>query len=425
MRSLPFTTVRRYVVFGALLLLVGGFGYRLGENHSLGKNRSLQFENTANPQTSSLDFSLFWNVWERLKNYYIDADSIDPQKMLYGAITGMVGSLGDPYTSFLPPKENTEFKQDIGGEFEGIGAQLGIEDNQIMVIAPLKGTPAEEAGIRAGDYILKVNDEDTNGWSVQEAVTKIRGPKNTTVTLEIFHKNSNKPITLTIARKTISVPSVDSWIKPINQITEISSATQSAAFRTSSEKIAYIRLSRFGDHTNDEWDKAVSEVADQYKKKTIDGLVFDLRNNPGGYLEGAVYISSEFIPSGVVVSQKNSDGSKTDYTVNRKGKLLDIPVMVLLNKGSASASEITGGALHDHGRATIVGETSFGKGSVQTPQDLPGGSSLHVTTGKWLLPSGQTIHKKGITPDVMVNLDSFEASKDAQLAKAIELLLKH
>ena len=429
MTSLPFSTIRKYVLIFAFLLLAGGVGYNLGERR-VGVNVTPDKRIVINQEppkgtSSPVDFSLFWDVWQRLGRYYIDAATLDSQKMVWGAITGMVSSIGDPYTTFLPPKENQEFKEDLGGEFEGIGAQLGMKESRVMVIAPLKGTPAEKAGIRAGDYILKVNDEDTAGWTVPQAVGKIRGKRGTTVTLTILHDNAQKPDDMVIIRDTILVPSVETWVKRVGDIVEIS-RVDSVKTLDQTRKVAYLRLSRFGDHTNEDWGKAVDEIlTTQRNNGLLAGLVFDLRNNPGGYLEGSVFIASEFVQKGTIVSQVNSDGTKQSYDVNRRGKLLDIPLVVLINKGSASAAEIVAGALRDYERAKLVGETTFGKGSVQTPQDLKGGAGLHITTGKWLLPKGDSISKVGVKPDVEVKLDdSLEASRDAQLAKAIELLLK-
>lgn len=427
MSSLPFSTIRKYVLILAFLLLAGGIGYTLGERRvkvSVTSDKRIIL-NQESPKDTNVDFSLFWDVWGRLFRYYIDAATLDTQKMVWGAITGMVASTGDPYTVFLPPKENKEFKEDLGGQFEGIGAQLGMKDNRIIVIAPLKGTPAERAGIKPGDYILKVNDEETVSWTVPQAVTKIRGPRGTTVKLTILHENSQKPIDLAIVRDTILVPSVETWVKKVGEIEEIA-GLDDAKRLGSAKKVAYLRLSRFGDHTNEDWDKAVSEIlAIQRNNGTLVGLIFDLRNNPGGYLDGSVFIASEFVKSGVIVSQVNSDGTKQEYEVDRKGKLLDIPLVVLVNKGSASAAEIVAGALRDYKRATIVGETTFGKGSVQTPFDIAQGAGLHITTGKWLLPKGDSIAKVGVKPDVEVKLDdTIDATRDAQLAKAVELLLK-
>lgn len=425
MTSLPFSKIRSYVVIAALLLLAGGIGYSLGErrtNIGISPDKQIILNQTP-PQSASVDFSLFWDVWQRLFRYYIDAAHIDSKKLVEGAITGMVNSLGDPYTTFLPPKENVAFKEDLGGAFEGIGAQLGTKDNHIIVQSPLKGTPAEKAGIKAGDWIIKVNSEDTSGWTIPQAVDKIRGPKGTKVTLNILHTNAQRPTDIVVERGTITVPSVVSWVKRVSEIAEIQAYLPKGI--SQNDRIGYIELSRFGDNSNEEWTKAVDTLlSDEKKNGPVKGVVFDLRNNPGGYLEGAVFIASEFIKSGTVVSQANSDGSKQDYAVSRVGRLLTVPVIVLVNQGSASASEIVAGALKDYGRAKLVGEKTFGKGSVQTPQELKGGASLHVTTGKWLLPKGAWIHKIGIEPDVKVSSEQVEATADAQLAKAVELLLK-
>ncbi len=427
MKFLPFTNIRTAILIIALVILSGGAGYRLGARASglpAAQGRAV-IVNQEPPVGFGIDFSLFWDVWQRLFRSYIDRESMDAQKMVWGAISGMVSSLGDPYTVFLPPKENKDFKEDLGGAFEGIGAQLGLEEGRIVVIAPLKGTPAEQAGIKTGDVILKVDNEDTAGWTVAEAVTKIRGPKGTSVTLNVLHPKATKPVDISIVRNTITVPSVELWIKKAGEITEISGLPQATAIRTKPGSVAYIALTRFGDRTSDEWNKAVSDMAAaKARNGSIKGLILDLRNNPGGYLDGSVFIASEFLRSGIVVTQVNSDGTRDDFRVSRRGKLLDIPLVVLINKGSASASEIVAGALRDYRRATIVGETSYGKGTVQTPEELPGGSSVHITTGRWLLPKGDSISKVGITPDVLVEMEDATASTDAQLAKAVELLLQ-
>lgn len=427
MKTLPFSQLRKYILLTTFFLLAGGIGYRLGE-------RGVQLQLTSDkrviineqpPRSVSVDFSLFWDVWQRLFRFYIDRASMDTQKMVWGAITGMVSSLGDPYTAFLPPKENKEFKEDLGGEFDGIGAQLGLKDGRVIVIAPLKGTPAQKAGILAGDYILKVDGEDTAGWTVPQAVTKIRGPRGTDVQLEILHENAQKPVELTIRRDTITVPSIEWWAKKPSEISEIEGIEDAKKLFSNLNSVVYLRLSRFGDNTNDEWNKAISEILVRQKTNgTIKGLILDLRNNPGGYLDGSVFIASEFLEKGIVVSQVNSDGTKEEFPVNRKGKLLTIPLVVLVNKGSASASEIVAGALKDYKRATLIGEQTFGKGSVQTPQELSAGAGLHITTGKWLLPKGDSISKVGVKPDIEVVLETTEASQDGQLAKAVELLLQ-
>lgn len=424
MGSLPFTKIRNIILVIGAVVLIGGIGYRIGEKHAttiIGQpSTAIGIEA---PSSVHVDFSLFWDVWQRLHTFYIDRATIDTQKLVWGAITGMVNALDDPYTVFLPPKENKEFKDDIGGSFQGIGAQLGMKDGRIIIQTPLKGSPAEKMGLKPMDWILKVDTEDTVGWTLTQAVSKIRGTKGTTVTLSILHEKADKPMDITITRDEIVVPSVDSWIKEPKDIKEIGGVPGVSRILGTNKRIAYIYLSRFGDRTNEEWLKAVTTIVEA-ERSGVDGLVFDLRNNPGGYLDGAVFIVSEFIKSGTVVTQTNSDGTKETLSVNRKGQLITIPMVVLINKGSASAAEIVAGALQDYKRATIIGQTSFGKGSVQSPQELKGGAGVHITTGKWILPKGDWINKKGITPDVELKLDTFEATQDAQLAKAIELLLQ-
>jgi carboxyl-terminal processing protease len=427
MTVLPFSRIRAIILIVAVCILSLGIGYRLGERKAqiLITSDKRVVVNQQAPSSVNVNFALFWDVWARLTRSYIDKSVLDPQKMVWGAISGMVNALDDPYTVFLPPKDNQSFKSDLGGQFEGIGAQLGLKDGHIIIVAPLKGMPAEKAGIKAGDYIIKVNTEDTTGWTVEQTVTKIRGPKGTKVALQILHQGDGKPIDLSVTRETITVSSVDSWVKSALDINEIIGVPVYKTVSKKTGKVAYIRLSRFGDNTNDDWKKAVDEISGLYTGKSgIKGLIFDLRNNPGGYLESSVFIASEFIKSGVIVSQVNSDGTRDDYTVEHVGKLLTIPVVVLINQGSASAAEIVAGALRDYKRATLVGETSFGKGSVQTPEDLSDGSGLHITTGKWLLPKGDSISKKGIVPDVIITTEDASATADAQLAKAVELLLK-
>ncbi len=431
MSTLPFSKIRSFIVILSLVLLVGGAGYWLGERKAsigISSDKGVVVHTEAPAAVGDIEFALFWDVWSKVIHYYVDPKTIDVQKLVYGAITGMVNAVGDPYTSFFPPKENKDFKEELGGAFEGIGAQLGLNEGYVIIESPLRGSPAEKAGLKPKDYILKVDGKETVGWSVQDAVNKIRGPKGTKVLLTILHESATKPVDISIERATITIPSVVSWIKSPAEITEISAATEAASFRNDATKaVAYIQLSRFGDNTNNDWIKAVSEIV-AYKKNNgnkLAGFILDMRNNPGGYLEGSVFVASEFIKSGVVVSQKNSDGSLQEYKVNRSGSLLDIPMVVIINKGSASAAEIVTGALRDYKRATVVGEKSFGKGTVQTPFDLSGGSSVHITTGKWLLPKGDSISEKGITPDITVTLgEGTTATSDAQLAKALELLLK-
>ena len=375
-------------------------------------------------QAGKVDFSLMWTVMQKLTSTYYDKSAIDPQKFLDGAIEGMVNSLNDPYTVYLPAVKNNDFKQGLAGKFEGIGAELGMKDKQVIVMAPLDGSPAQRAGVRSGDAIIKVNSDYTNGWSLAQTVDKIRGPKGTEVALTVLHKSDSQPKEIKIVRDTITVKSLTSWTKSVKDIEEINKKA-SGLSPSLSTKIVYIRLSQFGDGTHAEWQNMVKKISAQLKAdKDIRGVVFDLRNNPGGYLNDAVLIASEFISDGVVVSQEDRNGDKVDYKVIGKGLLYDVPLVVLINRGSASASEIVAGALQDHKRAILVGETSFGKGTIQEAEDLGGGAGLHVTMAKWLTPNGSWIHKKGLTPDVKAEVDLKDQAHDSQLEVAIEELIK-
>jgi carboxyl-terminal processing protease len=395
----------------SFFILIFGTGYKLGEYHANQKRIERPNYNIINIENKAaeknLDFSLFWDTWEKVEQKFIDKKKLDPKKMFYGAIKGMVSSLDDPYTFFLTPEENKQSKDDLQGKFEGIGAQLGMKDNRVIVVAPLKNSPAEKAGVKTGDFINKVDGQLTKGWSLTYAVSKIRGPKGTKVKLTL--EREGREIEVEITRAQINVPSIE----------------------LSYEKnIAILKVNQFGENTIDEWDKAVFEIKEKWAKKEIKGMVLDLRDNPGGYLEGAVYLASEFLPMGkIVVRQESKTITNKEYKVIRQGELLEIPLVVLVNKGSASASEILAGALRDHKRAKLIGEKTFGKGSVQEALDLKEGAGLHVTVAKWILPNGDWINSKGIDPEIKIENQVKEGntptrSDDKQLDKAIEILLK-
>lgn len=393
--------IRLIIFIFAFVILSGGIGYWLGGQGIVinWRGASQVSLNRTTPANKNLDFSLFWETWDKLSASYLDKSALDPQQMVYGAIKGMVASLGDPYTVFLSPSENKEAKEDLNGAFEGVGIQLGYFNDQLAVIAPLSGTPAEKAGVKTGDLILKIDDQGTTGMSLPEAVGLIRGPKGTSVRLTLLHQGAKEPYELTIVRATIIVPSVE-LVFP-------------------QEEVAQIKLMRFGDRTSEEWEQVISQILTH--QPTVKGIILDLRNNPGGYLGGSVYIVSEFLSSGVVVQQESAPGEIESYSVNRKGKLLHQPLIVLVNQGSASASEIVAGALRDYNRAKIVGEKTFGKGTIQEAEDLPGGSGLHVTTARWLLPSGKSIDKEGVMPDNQI-IDDPNTEEDESLEEAIRLL---
>ncbi len=411
--------------FVVALVVSALFGYFFGVNKVAfeWKNYHPQIHvaNKLPPQATAqnVDFSLFWTVWDKLQTTYYDKKVIDSGKLLNGAISGMVQSLGDPYTVFLPPTQNTDFKQGMAGQFSGIGAELGMQGKQIIVVAPLDGSPAEKAGIKTGDAIVKVDSQATSGWSLSQAVEKIRGPKGSKVTISVLHKDDQNPKDIAITRDTITVKSVSSWVKKVKDIDTVKIPN------TVDASVAYIRLSQFGDNTNQEWLVIVNKLAMQINQdKNVKGVVFDLRNNPGGYLTDAAFIASEFLKDGVIVKEDNGTGLENSLSVNRKGLLTDVSVVVLINKGSASAAEIVSGALRDHNRAKLVGETSFGKGTVQQAEDLGNGAGLHVTVAKWLTPNGTWVHGVGLKPDVEVTQSEKEPTHDLQLEKAIQELLK-
>ena len=388
--------VRQYLVGVILALAIGFTGYRVGVYKT-----TLQYESSSMVDTRAMN-----EVLTQLKKNYLKPEDIDSKKLMYGAASGMTESLGDPYTSFFPPVENSRNKEDLQGNFGGVGIQLGFIDNTLAVMTPLKGTPADKAGIKAGDLILKIVDEknnvskDTTGLKIDDAVNLIRGEKGTSVTLTIFRASEKKSREVTLVREVINVPSTElEWLD--------------------GGKVALIRVNKFGENTLTEWEKIVTEV----KSKNAKGIVLDLRNNPGGYLQRAVDLGSEFISEGVIVKQR--DRNTTDVlNVDRTGKLIVMPLVVLMNRGSASASEILAGALRERLGTKLVGEKSFGKGTVQEPEDFSDGSSLHVTIAEWLLPSGKNIHGTGLEPDIKVEYvrDEKNPLADNQIDKALEVL---
>ena len=380
------------------------------------------------PSVQFADVNRMWGVLEKIESLYYDKTAINANKLLDGAIAGMVSSLGDPYTLYLPPQQNTNFKQGLAGQFEGIGAELGLKGKDVTVVAPLDGSPASKAGIKAGDIIIKVDGQSISGMDLNQIVDKIRGPKGTAVTLTVIHKGDKSTVDLKVVRDTITVKSLLTWTKKVKDIEGINHKADDLS-QAGDDKIIYIRLSEFGDNTNAEWQKIALSISQQLKKDTsIKGVVFDLRNNPGGYLNDAVYIASEFIKSGTAVMQEDKDKKRLAYPVTGKGLLTDVPVIVLINKGSASASEIVSGALRDHDRAELIGENSFGKGTIQQAEDLGDGAGLHVTIAKWLTPNatwvGNGKNGKGLAPDIAVSLNPKEPTHDTQLEKAVEELVK-
>lgn len=361
----------------------------------------------APPENKEIDFDVFWEVWGLLENEYLDAEQLDSQELVDGAVRGLVQAAGDPYTVYLPPEDNKRSGEDLEGSFYGVGIELGYIDEILAVIAPLKGTPAEEAGVQAGDLILHVRDEnkgideDSSRWSLTEAVEKIRGPRNSTIVLTLFREGQDDTFDITVRRDEIIVNTVDLEI-----------------IESEGKKVAHLKVSRFGGRTEEEWDEAVKKITSSSPK--IDGIVLDMRNNPGGFFDGSIALASDFIQNDVVVTQKGKYFEK-DYRSQGIARIKDYPLVVLVNRGSASASEIVAGALRDDLGVKLVGEKTFGKGTVQERKEVSNGGGLHITIGRWMLPKGDWIHDEGIPVDVEVE-QNFDTQEDEVLTKGIQEL---
>ncbi|MEX1064031.1 MAG: S41 family peptidase [Candidatus Paceibacterota bacterium] len=351
-------------------------------------------------QPSEVDFSTFWDVWNLLHTKYVDKANLDTQALVYGAIDGLVKTVGDPYTVFLQPKESEEFTQQINGSFSGVGIEIGLRDNVLTVIAPIKDTPAAKAGLLAGDKIVKIDDKSTEGMKLEEAVQLIRGKKGSKIVLTIARKEAeNKDVS--IIRDDIKIPAV--------------------AWELIDDNTARLEVFVFNKNVDSEFRKAADEIA----KSNADRIILDLRNNPGGLLDSAINLASYFLdPDLPVTIERFGDGAENIFRTRSNGQLKDYPLIVLVNKGSASASEILAGALKDNRGVTIVGETSFGKGSVQEIAELARKASLKITIAKWLTPNGTSINDNGIEPDVLVEVteEDIKNEKDPQLDKAKELI---
>ena len=360
-----------------------------------------------------VNFNLFWEVWDTLEKEYVDKDKLNDKEMFYGALNGLVASLGDPYTVFMDPKLSREFADDLSGIFEGIGAEIGIRKEVLTIIAPLEGTPAAKAGLVSGDKIYAINGESSAGMTIDEAVSKIRGPKGTDVTLTVFKEGSDAAKDVVITRGVIIVKSIKTEM--------VSSAGVGESQEEKKDNdIFVLKISNFNNDTLDLFNKAVGEILAKNPK----GIILDLRNNPGGYLDTAIELASEWGDNGVIVTEKFSEEKKNEYLSRGRARLKDYPTVVLVNGGSASASEILAGALRDYKKATIVGEQTFGKGSVQTLREFGDGSSIKITVAKWLTPNDDSINDAGIKPDIEIEMtpEDYEEDKDPQMDKAIEIL---
>lgn len=385
-----------------IIALAIGFGGGIFFQKS--KNYTPVIDNVINAdkeKPEGVNFSMFWEVWDLLNQHFVDTNKLDTQKMLYGAIAGLVDSLGDPYTTFFEPKESEQFAQQIKGAFGGVGIEIGERNNVLTVIAPIKDSPADKAGILAGDTILKIEAESTAGMNVGDAVERIRGEKGTPVTLTIGRSSFKEPREFKLIRDTIKIPAV-SW-------------------SMLDGNVAHLKVYVFNQNVDAEFKKAASEIVNSPAKK----IILDLRNNPGGLLDSAVDLAGYFLDEGAtVIIQRQADGKETIFRTDHKPMLKTYPVVILVNKGSASASEILAGALRDTRHITVVGETSFGKGSVQNIFELPNGSSIKITFAKWFTPNGTSINENGIKPDIeIIKTDKdIEEKLDPQLEEALGII---
>lgn len=389
----------------SILFIVYSFGFYAGQVSTPSIESISGVTGKENPKGVSADFSIFWDSWRAVAEHYVDRKTIDEKKMVYGAIEGMVASLGDPYTSFFAPVDSKMLEDDINGSFSGIGAEIGFKKGILTIISPLKDSPAERAQLRTDDKILKINDEFTDGLGLEEAVLKIRGEKGTTVTLTIMREGFAEPKEFTITRDTVKIPLIE-WEKKEGGI-------------------AYIKLHNFLGDVDAEFQKTARQVFASKPEK----IVFDLRGNAGGFLDSAIEILSYFVSEGEVVAIEdfgNNGKGRHEFRSNGYRYFQDIPLVVLIDGGSASASEIVAGALKDVRSVALVGEKTFGKGSVQEVIPLDEGTNIKITVAKWLTPSGASIHEQGIEPTEKVEMtqEDRDADKDPQLERALDIARK-
>ncbi len=460
--------MKKIPLYAGVIIILGsvfGAGYFMGENGQPAIKQVSSLENMEKDMPLGVNFEPFWRAWNILNDKFVPtssstramASSSDvlkkTQDKVWGAISGLTGSLGDPYTVFFPPEESKRFETEIAGSFEGVGMEVGLKDNQMVVIAPLKGTPAERAGVRSGDKILKIDETSTFNLSVDDAVKIIRGKKGTTVRLTVAREGDKEPREISIVRDTIDTPTVDTEARILKKLAPtmgsttasgVNSDTSSTTKKTASssrESIlvkdslngvrddgAYvIKLYSFNAQSPNAFVTALRSFVESGSHK----LILDLRGNPGGYLEAAREIASYFLPIGdvVVTEDFGKNGGinvyrSKGYNVRQSVYNNNLQMVILINEGSASASEILAGALQEHGVAKLVGMKSFGKGSVQELVKLTPETSLKVTVARWLTPNGRSISAVGIAPDVEVKMTQadFEARRDVQMDKAVELL---
>ena len=391
-----------FAIVASIALLGSGFWLGWSTGRKVPENVVVSdVANIATPSSTNADFGVFWEAWQAINDNYLRNPSTTAQDKVYGAVNGLVGSLKDPYSEFFSPEDNTQFQQDITGDFGGIGAQLGTDaQGELEIIAPLPGTPAAQAGLRAQDIIVAIDATSTAGMTVDDAVNVIRGPEGTPVTLTIMRNGWDKPRDFKLTRANINVPSVDFKMKG---------------------NIAYIALHEFTQDADQEFYNALVKTL----AANAQGIVLDLRDDPGGYLEVAVDLSGYFLkPGTLVVKEVGRTVPEQNFKASGDGALDTMPLVILVNGGSASAAEILSGALHDDRGIKLIGETTFGKGTVQELEPLSDGSAIKLTIAHWVLPSGRILDHDGIVPDYVVKLTDSDIAnnQDPQLAKAMSVI---
>ena len=405
----------KVLVFAVVLLLFTSTVF--GAGVALGGSGLLFQPGVVRAADQPTEFDTFWEAWNIVHRYFVDRDALDTTRLTYGAIRGMIDALGDQgHTTFLTPEEVARHQTGISGKFSGIGAQVGLEDGLPVIVAPFDGSPAEAAGVRAGDIIIEVDDVDVTSWSLGDIVERIRGEAGTEVELTVMRPGEGKSYEITIVRGEIDSPDATWAMVP-------------------GTDVALIRLSQFSADATEELTEAIREA----EVAGATSLIMDVRNNPGGLLRQAISVTSQFLTDGNVLQQEDADGNREAFPVREGGIATDIPLAVLINRGSASSSEIFAGAMQDQGRAIVVGETTFGTGTVLQPFRLDDGSTLMLGTSQWLTAEGRLIRKQGIEPDIEVELpvgtrllapgvveaftvEELLESEDTQLLKALELL---
>src|SRR3989338_1651191 len=412
------------IIIAAALALGGSFyfGLRYGETRVSSMDRISGLSNLTEGQPTEVDFEPFWRVWNLIDEKYVGkgTTTVPTQEKVWGAIAGLSASLGDPFTVFMPPEENKFFESEISGSFEGIGMEISNKDGNLVVVAPLKDTPAYRAGILPGDIIIKIDDTLTIGMRSDQAVKIIRGPKGTTVRL-LIQRDGKESFEQKVVRDKIQIPTIDTEVKS----SSASGGTASNGTGLREDGTFVIRLYNFSEPSPGLFQNALR----QFEQTGSNKLILDLRGNPGGYLTAAIDMASWFLPAGKVVI-KEDFGDKRDPLIHRSiGRDVfsdNLKMVILVNEGSASASEILAGALQEHGVAKLVGTKTFGKGSVQELIKITSDTSFKVTIAKWLTPNGNSISDGGLTPDYLVEYTEKDrdAGRDPQMDKAVEILNK-